>query len=151
MKIVIQRVIDSSVSIKDMEPRFIGEGLIIFVGFCNDDKDDDILWGIKKIINMKILKGRDGCYNINTLEKKSDILVISQFTLLASTKKGNKPSWHKAAGQILARKLYDRFIVFLKKMYSEKNVKTGFFGENMKINVTNDGPLTIILDSKNKI
>ena len=151
MKIVIQRVIDSSVSIKDMEPRFIGEGLIIFVGFCNDDKDDDILWGIKKIINMKILKGRDGCYNINTLEKKSDILVISQFTLLASTKKGNKPSWHKAAGQILARKLYDRFIVFLKKMYSEQNVKTGFFGENMKINVTNDGPLTIILDSKNKI
>jgi len=151
MKIVIQRVIDSSVSIKDMEPRFIGEGLIIFVGFCDDDKDDDILWGIKKIINMKILKGRDGCYNINTLEKKSDILVISQFTLLASTKKGNKPSWHKAAGQILARKLYDRFIVFLKKMYSEQNVKTGFFGENMKINVTNDGPLTIILDSKNKI
>ena len=151
MKIVIQRVIDSSVSIKDMEPRFIGEGLIIFVGFCDDDKDDDILWGIKKIINMKILKGRDGCYNINTLEKKSDILVISQFTLLASTKKGNKPSWHKAADQILARKLYDRFIVFLKKMYSEKNVKTGFFGENMKINVTNDGPLTIILDSKNKI
>ena len=151
MKIVIQRVIDSSVSIKDMEPRFIGEGLIIFVGFCNDDKDDDILWGIKKIINMKILKGKDGYYNINTLEKKSDILVISQFTLLASTKKGNKPSWHKAAGQILARKLYDRFIVFLKKMYSEQNVKTGFFGENMKINVTNDGPLTIILDSKNKI
>tara|TARA_B100001250_G_scaffold96946_1_gene81204 strand:- start:120 stop:575 length:456 start_codon:yes stop_codon:yes gene_type:complete len=151
MKIVIQRVIESSVSIKDAEPICISEGLIIFVGFCKDDTDDDILWGIKKIINMKILRGKDGNYDLNTLEKKSEILVISQFTLLASIKKGNKPSWHRAADQRLARNLYDRFLNFLKQMYLAKNVKKGFFGKHMEINIINDGPITIILDSKNKI
>ena len=151
MKIVVQRVLDSSVSIVSGETRGIGEGLVIFIGFCADDSESDILWGIKKILNMKILKDKNGHSNLSTLEKKTDILVISQFTLFASIKKGNKPSWHKAARQELARILYDNFINILQKEYFYKKIKTGFFGENMQINVNNDGPITIILDSKNRL
>ena len=151
MKIVVQRVIDSNVSIINGETRSIGEGLVIFVGFCSDDSENDVLWGIKKILNMKILKDKSGFSNLSTLEKKTELLVISQFTLFASIKKGNKPSWHKAAKQEVARILYDNFIKNLQKEYFYKKIKTGFFGKNMKINVNNDGPITIILDSKNKI
>ena len=151
MKIVVQRVIDSNVSMINSETRSIGEGLVIFVGFCSDDSENDVLWGIKKILNMKILKDKSGFSNLSTLEKKTELLVISQFTLFASIKKGNKPSWYKAAKQELARILYDNFIKNLQKEYFYEKIKTGFFGENMQINVNNDGPITIILDSKNKI
>ena len=96
-----------------------------------NDTEDDILWGINKLLNMKILKDKKGETNLNTLEKKSDLLIISQFTLFASTKKGNKPSWHKAATSKVARTLYDQFINFLQKKYLSKNIKTGFFGSNL--------------------
>ena len=151
MKIVVQRVLSSSVSVEGEKTKYISEGLLVFIGFCSNDTEDDILWGINKLLNMKILKDKKGEYNLNTLEKKSDLLIISQFTLFASTKKGNKPSWHKAANSKLARTLYDQFINFLQKKYLSKNIKTGFFGKNMQINLTNDGPITIILDSKNRI
>ena len=151
MKIVVQRVLSSSVSVEGEKTKYISEGLLVFIGFCSNDTEDDILWGINKLLNMKILKDKKGETNLNTLEKKSDLLIISQFTLFASTKKGNKPSWHKAANSKLARTLYDQFINFLQKKYLSKNIKTGFFGKNMQINLTNDGPITIILDSKNRI
>jgi len=151
MKIVVQRVLESSVSVEGEGTKYIGEGLVIFVGFCSNDSEDDIIWGIKKVLNMKILKDENGDTNLNILEKKADLLVISQFTLFASTKKGNKPSWHKAANSKLARTLYNQFINILQKTYLPQNIKTGFFGKNMQISVINDGPVTIILDSKNKI
>ena len=151
MKIVVQRVLNSSVSVEGERTKYISEGLLVFIGFCSNDTEDDILWGVNKLLNMKILKDKKGETNLNTLEKKSDLLIISQFTLFASTKKGNKPSWHKAATSKVARTLYDQFINFLQKKYLSKNIKTGFFGKNMQINLTNDGPITIILDSKNRI
>ena len=151
MKIVIQRVLESTVSIEGGCNRSINEGLVLFIGFCSEDTEEDILWGVKKVINMKILRDEKNNSTLNTLDKKTDILVISQFTLLASTKKGNKPSWHKAADQKLAKVLYNQFIDVLKKMYSSKNVKIGFFGKNMQVHLINNGPITIILDSKNKL
>ena len=123
MKIIIQRVSESSVSIKGEAERAINEGLILFVGFCPDDKEEDILWGAHKVINMKILKGLKPNVYLNTLEKQTEILIISQFTLFASTKKGNKPSWHKAANQKKASFLYERFIAAFRKMYLSENLR----------------------------
>ena len=142
MKLVIQRVKKASVTIDNMHYASIGMGILCFVGFCSGDNDVDFSWSINKLFNIKI-------FNNNSLvDLDLELLIISQFTLFGSLKKGNKPSWSKAANPIVARDLYDQFINMAK---SRKivNIKTGVFGADMKVNSLNDGPFTLIVDTKN--
>ena len=142
MKLVIQRVKKASVTIDNMHYTSIGMGVLCFVGFCSDDNDVDFSWAINKLFNLKI-------FNNNSLvDLNLELLIISQFTLFGSLKKGNKPSWSKAAKPIIARDLYDQFINMAK---SRKivNIKTGIFGADMNVNLLNDGPFTLIVDTKN--
>ena len=150
MRTVVQRVLNSRVSVSGKNPRSINYGLVLFVGFSSDDSENDIKWSIKKILQMKILstKNKSGLFCIK--ETQSEILVISQFTLLASLKKGKNPSWHKAASSENAILLYNHFINMLKRDYMSEKVLQGYFGDNMQVQLTNDGPFTILLDSKNK-
>ncbi len=150
MKTVIQRVLNSSVSIDKNNQRSIGYGLVLFVGFCNDDFEDDLNWTINKILKMNILYSKESSNPLSITEAKAEILVISQFTLLASLKKGKKPSWHKAANAEAAKILYNNFINKLSSDYDEKKIQRGYFGEKMNVHLNNDGPFTILLDSKIK-
>jgi len=150
LKTVIQRVLNSSVSIDKNNQRSIGYGLVLFVGFCNDDFEDDLNWTINKILKMRIFYSNDPSKPLSITEAKAEILVISQFTLLASLKKGKKPSWHKAANNEVAQTLYNKFINKLSSDYDEKKIQRGYFGEKMNVNLNNDGPFTILLDSKIK-
>ena len=142
MKLVIQRVKKASVTIDNMHYTSIGMGILCFVGFCSGDNDIDFSWAINKLFNLKI-------FNNNSLvDLDLELLIVSQFTLFGSLKKGNKPSWSKAAQPIVARDLYDQFINMAK---SRKivDIKTGVFGADMKVNSLNDGPFTLIVDTKN--
>ena len=150
MKTVIQRVLNSSVSIDKNNQRSIGYGLVLFVGFCKDDFEGDLNWTINKILKMKILYSKESSNPLCITEAKAEILVISQFTLLASLKKGKKPSWHKAANTEAAKILYNKFINKLSSDYDEKKIQRGYFGEKMNVHLNNDGPFTILLDSKIK-
>ena len=150
MKTVIQRVLNSSVSFDKKNQRSIGYGLVLFVGFCKDDFEDDLNWTINKILKMRIFYSKDPSKPLCITETKAEILVISQFTLLASLKKGKKPSWHKAANTEAAKILYNKFIDKLSSDYDEKKIQRGYFGEKMNVHLNNDGPFTILLDSKVK-
>ena len=150
MKTVIQRVLNSSVSIDTKNQRSIGYGLVLFVGFCKYDFEDDLNWTINKILKMRIFYSNDPSNPLSITEAKAEILVISQFTLLASLKKGKKPSWHKAASTEAAKILYNKFINKLSSDYDEKKIQRGYFGEKMNVHLNNDGPFTILLDSKIK-
>ena len=151
MKAAIQRVSQAHVVVNNKIIGKISDGLLIFLGIADSDSLATIEKLADKIINFRVFNDNFNKMNLSLLDIGGSILIISQFTLFASTKKGNKPSWHKAANSKLARTLYDQFINFLQKKYLSKNIKTGFFGKNMQINLTNDGPITIILDSKNRI
>ena len=147
MKVVIQRSKRSSVSINNKIYNEIDKGLVVFSCFTMDDTIDDINYIVKKIINLRIFDDENGVMNKSILDDGGSILSISQFTLYADTKKGNRPSYIKALNGEEAKKLYDIFNQELNKMV--KTV-TGVFGMDMLVNISNDGPTTIIIDSKNK-
>ena len=149
MRVLIQRVSEASVKIDGVEISNISKGLLVFVGIENDDSDKDIEYLSKKIANLRIFDDTNGVMNDSVLEVKGEIMVISQFTLQACTKKGNRPSYIKAAKPDVSIPLYEKFCNQLQKVSGVK-IKTGEFGADMKVSLTNDGPVTIWIDSKTK-
>jgi D-tyrosyl-tRNA(Tyr) deacylase len=146
---VLQRVSEASVEINKKIKSAIKHGLLVLIGIEEADNDDDIQWLASKIVNLRIFNDVDGVMNVSIKDNHGDIIVVSQFTLQASTRKGNRPSYIKAAKPDLAIPLYDAFIKTL-EVALEKSVQTGEFGADMKVSLVNDGPVTIILDTKNK-
>lgn len=149
MRVVIQRVLEGSVTIDGEKYSSITEGVLILVGIEESDTLEDVGWLAAKIINLRIFNDNDGLMNRSVVDISGDILIISQFTLHASTKKGNRPSFLKAAKPHIAIPLYERFVEEMKKM-SQLKVLTGQFGADMKVALINDGPVTIVIDTKNK-
>ena len=150
MKAVIQRVRSSSVEVAGKIVGSIGHGLNILIGIAPDDQQEDIEWLCKKILNLRIFDDQDGVMNRSIQEVGGEILVISQFTLMASTKKGNRPSWIQAAPPQVAIPLYESFKLYLTNHLEDK-VKCGIFGEDMLVSIENNGPVTILIDTKNKV
>ncbi|HHW81133.1 MAG TPA: D-tyrosyl-tRNA(Tyr) deacylase [Bacteroidales bacterium] len=149
MRVLIQRVSEASVTIDKNEYSSISKGLLILVGIENDDADEDIDYLCKKIINLRIFDDAKGVMNESILKQEGQMMVISQFTLHANTKKGNRPSYIKAAKPDIAIPIYEKFCKKLEVM-SGIEVKTGQFGADMKVSLINDGPVTIWIDSKDK-
>ncbi len=149
MKVVIQRVSKASVTIEGVKVASINEGLLILLGIVDDDTNEDINWLSNKIVNLRIFEDEQGVMNTSIKDVNGDIIVVSQFTLYASTKKGNRPSYIKAAKPDSAIPLYNSFIKQIETDLG-KQVQTGQFGADMKVELLNDGPVTIIIDSKNK-
>lgn len=150
MKVVIQRVAHASVLVENLVVGKIETGFLILVGFEELDTQEDIYWLCQKIVNMRIFNDDDGKMNLSIQDVDGEILLISQFTLHAATKKGNRPSFIKAAKPEKAIPLYEQTINALSNALG-KTIKTGKFGADMKVNLLNDGPVTIILDSKERI
>lgn len=150
MIVVIQRVSESSVRIDGKVKGEIGEGLLVLLGIEDADTQEDIDWLSKKLVNLRVFPDENGVMNKSILESGGDILLISQFTLHASTKKGNRPSYIKAAKPDLAIPMYEKFILTTEKELG-KRIQTGEFGADMKVTLVNDGPVTIIIDSKNRV
>lgn len=149
MRLLVQRVNEASVKIEGTVNGEISKGLLLFVGIGEDDTQEDIGWLVKKVIGLRIFSDDEGKMNLSSEDVKAEFLVISQFTLHASTKKGNRPSYIKAARPEQAIPLYESFITQLSTVQSEK-VASGIFGADMKVSLINDGPVTIWIDSKNK-
>lgn len=150
MIVVLQRVKKASVSIDANEKSAIGPGLLLLLGIETADTSEDISWICRKVVNMRIFTDQQGAMNESILERDGDVLIVSQFTLHASTKKGNRPSYIKAARPEVAIPLYEQFIEEMTNQL-KKPVSTGEFGADMQVSLINDGPVTIILDSKNKV
>ncbi len=150
MVAVVQRVSDASVEIEGKIYAKIGMGFMILIGITHSDTIEDIEWLAKKIIWLRIFSDNDGKMNLDLKDISGNILLISQFTLHASTKKGNRPSFIEAARPEIAIPLYEKMIDKLQELL-EKEIQTGVFGADMKVSLTNDGPVTIIMDSKNRI
>lgn len=150
MKVVIQRVLQASVSIGGELHSAIQHGMLILVGIQADDTDEDIEWLTGKICNLRIFDDAEGVMNRSIKEADGDILAVSQFTLMARTKKGNRPSYIDAAKPDISVPLYERFVRALGEEM-QKDIKTGVFGADMKVGLMNDGPVTIIIDSKNRL
>ena len=150
MRLVIQRVQGASVSIGGILKSSIGQGLMILVGICDEDTDEDIDYLCRKVNNMRIFDDADGVMNIPITEvPDSGILVVSQFTLMASTKKGNRPSYIHASKPDSAVPMYEKFVAKLQELFG-KEIQTGEFGADMQVALVNDGPVTIIMDSKQR-
>ena len=149
MRAVIQRVKKASVTIGNQLRSEIGSGLLVLVGIEESDSDTDIEWLANKIVQLRIFNDSDGVMNLSVMETGGDIMVISQFTLHAKTKKGNRPSYIKAAPTEIAIPIYERFVSVLSGLLG-KPVGTGDFGAIMMVEIHNDGPVTIIIDTKNK-
>ncbi|GGZ73021.1 D-aminoacyl-tRNA deacylase [Algibacter mikhailovii] len=150
MKVVVQRVSKASVTIAQKKVVSIANGLLILLGVVNEDTIEDIGWLTNKIVNLRVFGDDSGVMNTSIKDINGEIIVVSQFTLHASTKKGNRPSYIKAAKPDVAIPLYQSFIKQLEQDLG-KSVQTGEFGADMKVELINDGPVTIIMDSKNKI
>ncbi len=149
LKAVIQRVSKASVSVDQKITGKIAEGLLVFIGIEDADTDEDITWLSNKIVNLRIFNDDKGVMNLSVIEKKADILLVSQFTLHASTKKGNRPSYIKASKPEIAIPVYEKMIIQLEKDLG-KAIASGIFGADMKVELLNDGPVTILIDTKNK-
>jgi len=149
MKAVIQRVLEASVTIDGKVVSEIKNGLLILVGIVADDTKEDINWLSKKIVNLRIFNDENGVMNNSLIAIDGDAIIVSQFTLQASTKKGNRPSYLKAAKPIIAVPLYKQFVTKI-EIELQKKVGTGEFGADMKVALINDGPVTILIDSKQK-
>ena len=149
MRVVIQRVSKASVTIEGKISGQAGKGLLVLLGIEDADGDEDIEWLSGKIVNLRIFNDAQGVMNLSIKEIDGDILLVSQFTLHASTKKGNRPSYIKASKPAIAIPLYEKMI---KQLAADlgKNIQTGEFGADMKVELLNDGPVTIVIDSKNK-
>ena len=149
MRFFIQRVSEASVSINDTVYSTISKGFLVLVGIEELDTQEDADWLCAKLISLRIFSDEDGKMNVSLLDIKGDVLLVSQFTLFASTKKGNRPSFIKSAKPELAIPLYEYCILQLTNLL-QKPIKTGQFGADMKVSLVNDGPVTILIDSKNK-
>ena len=149
MKAVVQRVSEASVLITGAINSQISKGILIFLGISDNDTSEDILWLSNKIANLRIFNDENEVMNKSLIDINGDVIVVSQFTLMASTKKGNRPSYINAAKPEIAIPLYKKFIAQIEADLNKK-VGTGVFGADMKVELTNDGPVTIIIDSKNK-
>lgn len=150
MRLVIQRVTEASVAVPAEDyVSSIGKGLMVLAAFIDEDTDDDLDWCARKLVSMRIFDDAEGVMNLSVKDVVGDVLIVSQFTLYASTVKGNRPSYIKAAKPQVAVPLYESF---MKKVESElgKPVGKGIFGADMKVSLVNDGPVTIIIDSKLK-
>ncbi|HPJ82582.1 MAG: D-tyrosyl-tRNA(Tyr) deacylase [Bacteroidales bacterium] len=149
MRTVIQRVKEASVFIDGASKAAIGSGLLILAGFEASDNGEDLEWMVRKITNLRIFDDSQGVMNLSVLQAGGQLMVVSQFTLHASTRKGNRPSYIKAAVPEIAVPLYESFCTMLED-HSGIDVQTGVFGAAMEVKLTNDGPVTIIIDSKNR-
>lgn len=149
MRLLIQRVSEASVTVDNKIKSTIKQGLLIFVGIINEDTKDDIEYLVKKAINLRIFDDEYGVMNKSVIEIAGEVLVVSQFTLHASTKKGNRPSYIRAAKPEISIPLYEEFCSSLSEQLN-KEVQTGEFGADMKVKLINDGPVTILIDSKNR-
>lgn len=149
MRIVVQRVLEASVQINGAIKGSISSGLVVLLGIQHDDTEEDINWLVSKLVNLRVFNDENGKMNQSIVDVKGQFLVVSQFTLYASTKKGNRPSFVHAALPAIAEPLYMQFVNRLKNE-SKTDVQTGEFGADMKVMLVNDGPVTLILDSKNK-
>ena len=149
MRVLIQRVKEASVTVDGEVISLIHNGLLVFVGITDDDNREDILWLTKKIANIRLFDDENGVMNRSVIEAGGDILAVSQFTLMSSTKKGNRPSYIKAAKPDISIPLYEEFCSEM-ELAVNKPIKRGVFGADMKVSLLNDGPVTIFIDSKNK-
>lgn len=149
MRVVIQRVLEASVSIGGTVTAAIGPGLLILLGICEEDGREDIEWLVRKIAGLRVFDDADGVMNVDVRDAGGSALVVSQFTLLASTKKGNRPSYIRAARPEVAVPLYEQFCAALSEALGH-TVPTGTFGADMQVSLVNDGPVTICIDTKNK-
>ena len=149
MRALIQRVSHAAVAIENRETQEINTGLLILLGIEDADTDQDIEWLCNKITKLRIFNDAKGIMNLSLIDIKGSLMIVSQFTLHASTKKGNRPSYIKAGKPEYALSMYNSFIHYIKNL-SELTVKTGEFGADMKVSLLNDGPVTIFIDSKNK-
>lgn len=149
MRVVIQRVNHASVTIEGQQKAAIGKGLLVLVGIEDADVDEDIQWLSSKMVNLRIFDDENKIPNISVKDTGGDILLVSQFTLHASTKKGNRPGYTKAARPETAIPLYEKLISQLEKDLG-KSIQTGTFGADMKVALLNDGPVTILIDTKNR-
>lgn len=149
MRIVIQRVREASVTVDEKIVSKIGCGFLILLGIETEDNDEDIAWLCGKVCKLRVFSDEEGAMNRSIVDVDGDIIVVSQFTLHASTKKGNRPSFIKAARPDVAIPLYQQFVQQLQKDLNKK-VQTGTFGAMMDVSLVNDGPVTIIIDSKNR-
>jgi len=149
MRAVIQRVTEASVSIAGLVHESVANGLLVLLGIEDADAQEDIEWLSSKIVNLRIFDDAAGIMNLGVKETGGDVLLISQFTLHAATKKGNRPSYIKASKPEIAIPLYEKMIVQLKKELG-KPISTGVFGADMRVRLINDGPVTIIIDTKNR-
>lgn len=149
MRIVIQRVRQASVTIDGLFKSSIGQGLMVLVGICEEDTENDADWLAKKTIGLRIFDDEQGVMNRSVTDVGGEVMVVSQFTLYASYKKGNRPSWLRAARHEISVPLYEYFCNQLSQLLG-KEVMTGEFGADMKVSLINDGPVTICMDSHNK-
>lgn len=149
MRVVIQRVTNASVQVDNNIVSFINNGLLLLVGFEEVETIQDMQWLANKIINLRIFNDKDGLMNLSVSDINGDILVVSQFTLYAWTKKGNRPSFSRAASFDKGEEYYNIFLEILQSTF-HKTISKGIFGANMQVTLTNDGPVTIFMDTKNK-
>ena len=149
MRVVIQRVSKASVTIDQQKVAAIQKGVLVLLGIENSDTQEDIDWLVRKIINLRIFNDENQVMNLSLQDVYGDVILVSQFTLHASTKKGNRPSYIKAAKPDIAIPLYENFIHSLESAL-QKTIQTGVFGADMKVELLNDGPVTILIDSKNR-
>lgn len=149
MRTVIQRVKHASVTINDNVKSIIGKGYLVLLGVCEEDSEEDVDWLVKKIIGLRVFDDENGVMNRSIIDVGGEILIVSQFTLYASYKKGNRPSWLRAARHEISVPLYENFCRKMSVALG-KEVGTGEFGANMKVELLNDGPVTICMDTKNK-
>lgn len=149
MRVVIQRVDKASVLINGETERHIMHGLVVLLGIETSDNQEDVDWLCNKIVQLRIFDDQEGVMNLSLVETKGEMMIISQFTLHAKTKKGNRPSYIKAARPEIAIPLYELFVEKIKALIKSK-VETGVFGSHMQITMTNNGPVTIIIDTKDK-
>ena len=146
---LIQRVKQASVEIDGAEYSRIGRGLLVFVGIEEADGEQDIEWLTGKLLRLRIFDDAEGVMNLDVQQVGGDVMVVSQFTLHASTKKGNRPSYFRAAGEAISRPMYEKFVASVEKALG-KSVATGSFGADMAVGLVNDGPVTIWIDSQNR-
>lgn len=149
MRLLIQRVLNASVTIEGREHSRIGKGLLVLVGIEHSDTQEDIEWLTGKLLRLRIFDDENGVMNLDVQQTEGEIMVVSQFTLFASTKKGNRPSYIRSAPEAISRPMYEKFVASVEAA-SGKRVATGLFGADMKVAHINDGPVTIWIDSHNK-
>ena len=149
MRVIIQRVLSAQVIINQSEKREIEDGLLVFLGIEMIDDSSDISWLVNKVLNLRLFNDNDGIMNKSLIDVNGDLMVVSQFTLMASTQKGNRPSYIRAAKHGHAIPLYESILETAQKQLAKK-VVSGIFGANMQVSLVNDGPVTIQIDSKNK-